>query len=481
MLLLEGLSSLANFYWLCSSAPSPALQWTVAKAFPSVRSMLDLWIQLPVFSTKSGLKAMETELENSLKEATKAEIAHFQLACIYWELRELLGIQANQPMLVVEHLRYIRGCLRSYKEAKQILRKQEVQLKQEQSERSALQQENANLQREKETLQQELDSLKRVLTKGQLELDQAKEENRKLAKSALDLNVRFGQANHQAQQREVKLRAELTEVLNTANAKSTTLELQLRSQIATLTKQLSEATNTPSSLQKELRAANAKCACFEQQIRSDSEQIAALKAQLSEATSQPSFLRKDLQAANTKSASLEKQLRSNAQQLSRATYQSATLQQTLQTTNEKCVRMTSIAECREQELSEIKSIAQCKAQELREMKSIAQYRAHELSEIKSIAQCKAQKLREMKSIAQCRAQELSEMKQTLQQLEQMERKPSSGEGTGVDTVCSACMEVPPNVVFEPCRHACVCAACSKKVSKCPKCRAYITGKDKVYL
>jgi len=420
MSILDGFSSLTSLYWVSPPSPSPVLQWTVAKASASVRTLLGLWTQLPALSPDSGLEVIETELKNSLLHVTQPEIVQFQLACVYLELRELLGIQTNEPMLVVEHLQYIRDCLSGHKEAKQILRKQEVQLKQEQSERSALQQENANLQREKEKLQQELDllhdteaaareleRLKRELSKCQ---DQVKEENCKMAKSALDFDTRIKQANNQAQilkQSQAALQAKLTESLLFASAQS---------------------------------------ASFEQQLRSESQQTAALKAQLSQATSQASSLRRAAQAAKVECVQLKEQVYVYSQQVAEM---DASLQSAFQSKAEL-----------EAQLSQSQQVSQ----QLQRGQATLNKRLHN-----------------MKTTATSKAKEWNQMKRTLQQWEQREQCLSSREGTGVDVLCVVCMDIPADVVFEPCRHACVCVACSARLNKCPKCRAGITRRDKVFL
>ena len=47
--------------------------------------------------------------------------------------------------------------------------------------------------------------------------------------------------------------------------------------------------------------------------------------------------------------------------------------------------------------------------------------------------------------------------------------------------CVVCLEALPNVLFETCRHVCVCEVCSLRLSKCPKCRADIAMREKIFL
>lgn len=47
--------------------------------------------------------------------------------------------------------------------------------------------------------------------------------------------------------------------------------------------------------------------------------------------------------------------------------------------------------------------------------------------------------------------------------------------------CAVCLEAPKQVILRPCKHLCVCANCSARLSKCPICMAHIEVKETVYL
>ncbi|EAL48873.2 zinc finger domain containing protein [Entamoeba histolytica HM-1:IMSS-B] len=50
----------------------------------------------------------------------------------------------------------------------------------------------------------------------------------------------------------------------------------------------------------------------------------------------------------------------------------------------------------------------------------------------------------------------------------------------MNKICKVCLDNEKNTVFIPCGHICCCYECSKKLSKCPICRAQITTIVKTY-
>lgn len=50
-----------------------------------------------------------------------------------------------------------------------------------------------------------------------------------------------------------------------------------------------------------------------------------------------------------------------------------------------------------------------------------------------------------------------------------------------DKLCDVCMDGDKCIMFELCRHVCVCEACAPMVDKCPLCRQTPTRKVAIYL
>ena len=49
-----------------------------------------------------------------------------------------------------------------------------------------------------------------------------------------------------------------------------------------------------------------------------------------------------------------------------------------------------------------------------------------------------------------------------------------------DDLCSVCLDAKRAVMFEPCRHVCVCEECAELLDRCPLCRNVCTGKVKLF-
>lgn len=59
--------------------------------------------------------------------------------------------------------------------------------------------------------------------------------------------------------------------------------------------------------------------------------------------------------------------------------------------------------------------------------------------------------------------------------------PKDGDAAARDmTICSVCMDAPPNVVMVPCGHIYACEACGKKLDECALCRAEVTTVLRVF-
>jgi len=77
---------------------------------------------------------MEAKLEQKLASAEYQKIIQFQLACILKEMSDLLDIHTSEPMPVLDHLKYIWGCLTGCKIVKTRVQEQEILIKQQQLE-----------------------------------------------------------------------------------------------------------------------------------------------------------------------------------------------------------------------------------------------------------------------------------------------------------------------------------------------------------
>lgn len=85
-------------------------QWTLVNAPNCVKTWLEMWTLY-----LEGTSSIEPKLLQSLARAKDRDIAQFQLACIYKVMSDVLEIHTNEPLPILDHLKYIWGCFSGYK------------------------------------------------------------------------------------------------------------------------------------------------------------------------------------------------------------------------------------------------------------------------------------------------------------------------------------------------------------------------------
>lgn len=304
----KGLSVLSSIRLPNPSDPSQVLQWTTSRAPETVRTLAKAWTKIPFADEDSNEDQIESMLKQCVTEIMDDDLAQFQLACVYWDMKESLEIQTDEPMQVLEHLKYIRASFNEYKQAKELAQRLEIQLKQGQSKCWELQQEKELIQQENEWLHQRLEvmcstdasarkilQLEELLKASQCALNQEIEDNFALSKAMedqiFDFERRISEANYQiesAKLSDVTLKAQLSAAirdLETANANTLDLEQRMRGKsqkVTALKSKLSEAINQSSELHIALKESNTKCISLEEDVFVYSQQIVELNESLQE-------------------------------------------------------------------------------------------------------------------------------------------------------------------------------------------------------
>ena len=369
-------------------------QWTLSNAPTSVKTWLEMWTQTVCLTT--GSSSIEAELMLSLASAEDQEVAQFQLACIHKEMNDLLDIHASEPLPILDHLKYIWGCLRGCKIAKTLVQEQIRELKQQRLEQETQQNELIRLQQDKETLTQQLEIL--------------------FCTDASARKVHF-----------LETKLEKTEnSLQTAEAENCRLGKSLQDQLLYFATQINAA-------KRQILVAKTK--------------ETVLQSQLNVAIDQSAYLGKVLQSINARASSLEEEVLAYSEQIQE-------LKDTIETERQ------SKAYQEEQAQQKIASIS------LRTSHLEANN-----AKIEHTMRSQMQTIDRQEQVIQQFAQKLEIANMHINEL--IKRQDSN--------YCVVCFEAAPCVLFQPCKHACVCETCSAKFNTCPKCRTNIGTRQKIFL
>lgn len=134
---------------------------------------------------------------------------------------------------------------------------------------------------------------------------------------------------------------------------------------------------------------------------------------------------------------------------------------------------------RERKEKEDKERAGKEAARKAELEAARQEGQAEAEEAKALARTQATELANLRSVQAAEAEAAAKAKLELQQVTKtMQDLAVASE----EILCIVCLDQPKTQMFEPCRHVCVCEACSASVGKlCPVCRTEIVTKTKLFM